>query len=581
MSQLGRPITAALLEFAQTVEGSVRLHEQRVVQYTVLLTPEGEFMTVLAHPSPVRSKGVDSLPRYTVLAPREVMKRTNVPSPLLITDNAKYVLGFNDKGEAEQEKAKLAHRRYLELLQKHAHAHPFVAAIAKVVPTLRHDDFPKLSPESLIAFSIGGVNPHTVGAVQQLWLSEAQEILERRRVQKGGTEELPTFDAITGERASLTSNAPNLVKISDSGQVLVFQSRNPQNLRTGRGSESLGISQENIEALSMALKKLIGSPQHTLRISKNPPSILLHWLSGPAVDPFGHLMESHPDDLYSPRQADLHEQLRAQQNPGIHDEKTQAHLMLIGESGARLLVRDYQSAPLSVVTRHAWRFRQVIGGQHIMAVAAALYGEKAAPVNKINTLYMHAYMGRPLPKQFATSLLKRVLRDLPRKLPSGPELAALRLTLNLAPTEDYTLETIKQAPPNLRTPYALGLYAAYAHDAHRQGNKGVGQTVVETHMNLLTTQPNLALPKIVLRLGKVLKSYGLRFPKQSRELSERLDHHLAAVQNGTIPSRMTPEQQTAFLLGYAHGSDEISQARAQMWAAREKAELSNPLTAQE
>jgi len=529
-AQFAESLTARFAAVAQRDPQSVRLHEQRAPRWTVVVTPEGAVAHVLPHPKPKAGEKP-----YTTLAPREAKSRAGGIQPLLVTDNAQYVLGLAPTPE-RQEGAGRKHAAYLALLEQAASIAPELGAIAQAASTLTLEHFPAVpKAEDLITFHVGSRNPHLDPRVQDFWIAQQSGGPQ----EEGGDTSFPARDSVTGAPAELATNGPPIGRLPGGQQSMIYQSKNAPAF-SSYGDQTLGVSAATLQQASQGVRLLLANPQ-TSYTPRECGFTLLHWLSDPeAADPWL--------DLNAPTPEYVHGVLTAERpGQGSADENVQVNLVVIGESGSRLMVKDHQQTSLAQAQQHVQAFRRRTGGLSIEALARTLRTSGDRPVPRlVEALYQHALMGKPLPRGILSPVMARWLSA--RRL-SSAESALVQVALQ----EELNLQHFDTLPEPLKNPYALGHYVALAGHTHRRIKPDVGVTVVDRLFRLFAIQPVRAYAQMSRALQPLLSSHRRKRPYEADRLSVSL---AAATERLTLPlpTVFTLEQQAAFALGYDHGN---------------------------
>lgn len=512
-------LTARLVRYGQRGAQEARLHERRTVQWTVAVDPQGRVLHVLPHPRVPKGETP-----HQVLAPREAKARSLGIAPLLLTDNAGYVLGLNREGartlNGEEKRA-----AYLDLLARAAPLHPDLQAALIAARALTPADLPDAQSGDLITFTVDGRNPHEHPVVQDFWI-------ELQTGSPGG-DAGEAEDAVTGQRGPLVRNSPLLKGVPGGKAMLTYQSKNASAF-TAYGLTDLGVTGATLEAAARAVTQLALDPA-TSYTRPGWDFRVLHWLDSPAPDPWFALLD--------PTNEDIQRQLQAQER-GTGEEGVMVNLALVRGNGARLVVLDHAQLPLHQAARHARAYLTRSGSLPLWRAENALTNTAGRVVTHLlPALHRHALLGTPLPGTVRQLILThwrqqlRLTRD---------QRALLTLTL-----PEVTLQDPDTLPDHLRVPYALGRYAATAHHVHRRAHPQVARTVTDRYLRLLSSQPARAFGQMERTLLAVLRSYRRQRPAAEHHLSAQL---AASAQSITLPlpATLTAEQQSALALGYEH-----------------------------
>lgn len=532
-TSFGGSFTARLLDYDRRGPQEIRLHERRAVQWTVALDDTGAFLHALPHVKPPKGETP-----HLSLAPREAKGRGNNVAPLLITDNASYVLGLNSPGgkTANGTKKRAA---YLQLLEQAAPLHPDLQAALTGLHDLRAEQLPGVQVGDLITVTVGGRNPHELPQAQQFWITQ-------QRGPEGDPESGPgQTDAVTGQRGPLVQNTPLLKGVPGGKAVLAYQSRNATSFHA-YGMTDLGVTASTAEAAARAMTRLAQDARTSHRVM-GWDALLLHWLDTDEPDPWLALTD--------PTQADVQAQLQAQAT-GTGTETAMVNIAVVRGNGARLMVLHHARVPLRDAARHAQTYLRRTGQLPLWQAERALEST-AGRLQKhlVSALHRHALLGEALPVSVQVLILSHWRKNLRLT-------RAQRALLTLALPEITVTDDLSTLPEALRLPYTLGRYAATAHQVHRRANPGVSLTITDRYLRLLTTQPARAYGQMERTLQAVLRSVKRRQPGLHAHLTATLAEASAPI-TLPFPAHFTAEQQSALALGYEHETaQQISRAQA-------------------
>lgn len=505
----GPPLSTLLLQRAQATAGQeVRFHGKRRVNFTVELDQAGNVLRIVPH-----EKG------YEVFGATEAKARSSGIFPLLITDNAGYVLGTEKEGSKAKNAAQ-KRQAYLKLLQEGVKAGlPGLDAIFKAAGELRPEQFPGADASSVLTFRVDGQNPHKSPEVQAFWIQTLS----------GG--ETEGTCSVTGQMMPLATNSAGVRGVRGGMMSLASQSTHQESMRP-YGLRTLGMGKETLELADRALSELARG--ETTAYHLGAQGTFLHWLSEQAPDPW--------EILTAPDQAEVHERLSAGESASHADAVI--HIALVRGSSKRLQVLMHATLPLSEAEAHAQQFRRRFSGEMWQAERALRLTsdpKEQVPPHLRLSLYEHALSGRPLP----SAVMQRLVSQWRKK---AALTRAQRELLALHFPED-AMNDPNLLPPPLAQAYFLGKYAATVHQLHMQVNPRVGQSAAERHLRLLTTMPDRGFVLMQRDIGNVLKGVKSR-PGLHYRLQERLGLATAPL-TLPLPERLDTQQQAALSLGYS------------------------------
>ena len=506
---------AALAALGSDNEGP-RLHAQRAVRFTVELSPEGEVLRVVTHPKPTPDN-----PPYLALCPREAKARSGGIVPLLLTDNAMYVLGLNKPGG---KKANGLQKReaYLALLQQGQHL-PILQAALHGAQQLTPDLFPDVTAEDLITFRVGGVNPHEQTDVQALWVSLA---LPQDR-ESGQC-------SVTGTQATLARNSPLVTGIPGGKANLTIQSKNASAF-VAYGLDDLGMSQETIEAVQRALNSLSRDPLHAWRI-KGLDFITLHFVEGPGLDPWGSLTE--------PTNAEISAALNAQT---ISESDTRLHLIKLQGSAARLMLLDYRVLSLTEASCHTATYLRRTEGLELWKAESVMQDAGGKPIaSLIHQLHALIFTAAPPSREWTRHLLSRFNQNLSL---NRTETQLFKLIFSEA-----TMQDPQHLPDDQYQAYQLGQFLATCDDLHSQANPTAQQHVGDRYLRSFPSATERGFASVSELLTSVISGLKPRKPGLALHLTRRLSAATSELKL-PLPKRLNMDQHAAFILGYLQEKD--------------------------
>jgi len=541
MTQFTPPIASRFRAVALRDTAAVRLHERRIPQWTVNLNADGAVQSMVPH-----GKAAKGETPYMALAPREAKARTIAPFPLLITDNAGYVLGVGKDG-ASDPKAGIKRGLYLAFLERAAHL-PDVQAVLTATRTLTPADFPApVDSTHLITFRVDGRNPHEHPDVQAFWI---EHVGGAEAGAHGGD-----TDALTGERATLTRNGPLIKNVPGGEATVLYQSRNAPAF-VNYGLETLGVAQTTLEEVSRGVWLLASDPL-TSHAGQGWDFKMLHWLDGaPAsADPWL--------DMQATTQEYVAASMLGETGERQDDDAVTVNLALVRGSVKRLVVLEHRQSSLRQARAAVDRFRRIGGNLPVWQLALTLRNSagKENP-RHVQALYTTALLGGRLPRDIAAPIMHRWLHQ---HTLSRADAGMLRLSLNFPGGQEPDMQDAQTLPPHLRNAYLLGQYAAHAHFTHRRVSPTISQTVTDRYLRLLASQPASTYGQISQQLNVLIRSYVRSRPQLEPSMRAKLN---ATSEQLTLPlePRFTLEQRTALALGY---DQTLQQTYNEMQASRE------------
>lgn len=531
------------LKIARRQAVQIRLHAERSVQWTVNVDAAGHVMSIIPH-----GKGTEGQKPYVCLAPREAKSRSGyLPLPLLITDNAQYVLGLTIDNRTDATACMAASARnlaYLALLETASDVHPDVPPILTAARTFNADHFPgEVLSGDLITFRVEGRNPHEIPALQAFWIGAQTH--DPTTVADLG------IDALTGEYGPLTRYGPLLKNVPGGEGTLIYQSQSVKSF-VSYGIQNLGVSQRTIEDVSRGIEILASDPRTSFTAPKRAavgsrakstawPFKMLHWLDRPeaGADPWL--------DLEAPSAEYFASALTGEVSSRESDAEVTVNLALVRGHYKRLAVLNHQQTNLKNARANVDAFRTIVGKTPMWQLERALAGPSGNPDQRhVQALLAAPMLGTPLPARLAWPVMYRW--KYAHTLDRG-EAAILRLSLHLADPREHVMQEFTALPSTLKNAYALGQYTAQVHLMHKEANPGVSQTLADRYLRMLSVRPARTYGQMSLKVAVLI----LALSRKSQQRADSMMTELTAASSLlTLPleTTFTLDQRGAFALGY-------------------------------
>lgn len=567
-----------LTEYAATQPEAAPFHRERRFLWQLELDGDGRArsttLTPLVEPDATgKQRGV---PHRTPAAVRTAGVAAN-----LAADDVQYVLGWPDAASKPGRVAQ-CHTAFVDLIQRWAAspaaAHdPIPAALAAFYRT---GGVAALTPPEAftakdgVVILVGGTHAHQAPSAPAFW---AEEVARRKGSARHGQclvcgELRPLLDTVPGKIPQrLVPGASN-----DAALVSVNAAVFGYDLTTQLAATPLCL--ECGEAVTSGLHALLDSPTNTTT-APGQDSKLAWWVVGGSDRPVRL--------LFAPKPRDVVELLRSVHRgrkpvPGKKlDERF--HSVTVGGNIARIVVRDWVEMPLAAVEDNVarWfdeheitsrsgdqyhsigRLALVTGRWQGAPGAYTAFAEKGdgRPKGIYRDLMRAALRGTPLPRAVLTHVVGRIRAD--RRVDDA-RVALLRLALTRTPNSSQEKPMPGLDPDSTDPAYVAGrLFAAYEklqYDAHHPSAKdkkrpkdNLNVTFADRYLAGAIANPRIALLNGARDarawLRKLRRSNGglaTNNEKSILELHDRLDRE------GGYPSRLTPEEQARFVIGYHH-----------------------------
>lgn len=568
------------------------------VRWEVRLHADGTVRDVLPLSSS-KTKGKDL--GKPISAPN-LVRAGSAAKPRLLMDNAEYVLGLQKKeGQAGVERAKKFHRTYVSLVQACAEAtnEPSLRTVDKYLSSHNAADFQErylttstdFTPDSNVMFSVNGVNPLELPAVQQFWASQFAQSAEGKS--------LSAECMITGETGPVMDREPVKIKGILGGQTagMNFISANAQAFESYglQASQIAPVKFEVAEQYANGLNRLLADPNTSLKVGGVTYAF---WTGAGAVPLVGESLREPPAGL------SLRFTARKKRGKEARTEEVRQTLWSIftGQqstlepgaafytvgltpSGSRIAVRThltstvqeavdnlagyFEAQTLAVVNdkydRTAYDLRTLVS-----AMYRDISKEHTAP--DVDALVQFALTGRPLPRSFLVRLARRNRADDFRV--TRPRAVLTKMVLISRDWKELNMDknSLEALNPGQQEPaYHLGRLLAVLDDVQTSAMRGVNTTLVDRFYGSMSTTPYAVVGRLIqgsqAHLQKLRKDNEPAYRAKQSEL-ENVMSHLS-----DIPAKpLSTAQQALFALGYYHQRAHISEGIRERTAAKKERE---------
>ncbi|BDP43476.1 CRISPR-associated Csd1 family protein (plasmid) [Deinococcus aetherius] len=515
-----------------------------------------------------------------------VVRASGVKSKLLM-DNAEYALGIVRK-EGDP-KVKQRHDAFRALVQACAEAtgEPSVQAVAGFLAG--HDPasfrekylavFPDFAPDTNVTFSVDGVEPLTLPAVQRFWAGQ----FGQGDAEADGTT-LTAECLITGEIGPVMEREPVKIKGILSGQVagMNFISANAQAFESYglQASQIAPVKFEAAEQYANGLNRLLADPNTSLKVGGVTYAF---WTGEGAVPLVARALQEPPAELKSRFAIQKRREKKARPEEvrqtlwGIFQGeqptlKPGAAFYAVGltPSGSRIAVRTHLTSTVQAAVDNLSDYfaaQALVGVREedagktysVLDLVRAMYRDvnKAHTAPDVDALVQFALSGRPLPEAFLARLAARNRADEYRV--TRPRAALTKMVLLSRDWKELDMEkdSLDALDPGQREPaYHLGRLLAVLDDIQGSVMKA-NTTLVDRFYGSMSTTPYAVVGRLIhgsqAHLQKLRKENEPAYRAKQRELEDVMSRLR------DIPAKpLTTAQQALFALGYYHQRAEIS-----------------------
>ena len=532
--------------------------------------------------------------------PAPNLVRTVGIKPRLLMDNAEYALGLAKK-EGDK-KAIGRHESFKALIGvcAEATAEPSVQTVAEYLSS--HDPqhfkntqlaaFSDFTPDSNVMFSVDGVNPLELPAVQQFWASQF--------VQNDAEGESFTAECmITGEIGPVMEREPVKIKGILGGQTsgMNFISANASAFESYglHASHIAPVKFEVAEQYANGLNRLLADPNTSLKVGGVTYAF---WTGAGAVPLVGESLREPPAGLgrrftaqkkrdKKARSEEVRETLRGiftgQQptlNPsaafyavGLTPSKSRiavrTHLSSTVQEAVDNLANYFEAQTLAMLNdkydREVYDLRTLIS-----AMYRDISKEHTAP--DVDALVQFALTGRPLPRSFLVRLAGRNRADEFHVTRPRAVLTKLVLISNDWKELNMDKDSLEALNPEQQEPaYHLGRLLAVLDDIQTSAMRGVNTTLVDRFYGSMSTTPYAVVGRLIQGSQAHLQKLRKDNEPAYRAKQGELENVMSRLRD--IPAKpLSTAQQALFALGYYHQRAHISEGIRERTAAKKERE---------
>lgn len=547
------------------------LYSEAPVRYIVELDGNGRLLSTepvdTADPSsPATRKG------RRFLVPQ--VQRSSAVKPLLLADNAEYVLGLGPEA-AKPERVRARHAAFMEVLHRCA-----VATCEPVVETIERfladeplaqlrlpDDYDRGATMTL---RVDGRFAFDLPAVQAFWAQEhdpgARDGAARVMQCLVCGRERPALERLTGKLKGVPGG-------HTTGTALISANEEAFTSYGLAASYVAPTCAECGDQFTKAANELLAKRESHIRIGD--AAALVFWTRREMrdFDLFTALTEPDPEQI----RALVDALRRGTRVPEVDD--TAFYATVLSGSGGRAVVRDWIDTTVGAVKRSlgqwfAWQ--AICGGYGEAPRALRLYALAAATVRDANrdlapptprALLHAALTGTPVPVGL---LYQAVRRNRAEQAVTRPRAALIKLVLRShAPDEEDTMVQLNADHPS--PAYQCGRLLAVLEEAQRRAiGPGLSATIVDRFYGTASTAPL----SVFSRLLRGARPHLAKLNRDTRPVGQALERRMEDITGriAQFPSTLTLNEQGLFALGYYH---QRAHDRAQAREAAERRRAGN------
>jgi len=478
------------------------------------------------------------------IRPAPLVARTSSVKPLLLADNAEYILGLA-RGASKPTRVAECHRASLALLDRcaAATAEPALRAVRTFLAKepLGQLELPEdFDPAGTMTFRVDGGCPIDLPSVQAFWAAENDP----------AGRDAPVMECLVcGQRRPVLERLQGTIKPVPGGQTsgTSIISANAQ------AFESYGLEASLIaptcascaERFTNAANDLLRDPSRRLVIPD--VAAFMFWTR----EEVGFNLLTHIQDPKPEEVRDLLASVRTgRQRPDVDD--TAFYATVLSGSGARTVVRDWIDTTVGEVKRHLSRWftgQEIVGafgeefrplGLYALAAATVRDPRKDLSAPTIRTLLHAALTGTPVPMGL---LAQAVRRNRAEQRVTRQRAALIKLVLR----DDAMIQLDRENPDPA---YRCGRLLAVLEEIQQAAIPGANTTIVDRFFGTASSAPASVF-------GRLLRGAQPHLAKIERDkrgayvaLQQRLEEILGGLSG--FPPTLPLQQQGLFSLGYYH-----------------------------
>ena len=555
-----------LAEYADRIDPTPTMYEHKPVRYLIELDADGRLslpeLVDTADPSTTRAK------RGKVLAVPNVQRSGTKAPPLLLCDNAQYVLGLS-KGGGDPSTAARCHDEFIRLVERCAESTelPLVRAVLRFLRSagprqLREAE--DIDQTAWITFRVDGEIPVQSVPIQEFWAKEVALPEDSPRMQC----------LVCGSIRPVLSRAQLLIKRVPGGQYsgVAMISANAGGVGSPNAFESYGLEnsliapvcERDAERFTKAASSLLADDARSVRFDN---IAYVFWTREPEAEfSFGPMI-TQPTATQVKELYESTYKAREGATKAVGDDSAFYAAALSG-SGGRAVVRDWIDTTVGKAKAHLARWfdlQRITAGADVgdplslrQIAEATMPRRRGAkhpdqpPPNITRSLLRTALMGGPLPHDL---LYQAVRRNRAERSVTRQRAALIKMVL-LSRRPEFTQEEMVELDTSEgNAAYRCGRLLAVLESIQR---RAIGvETVVDRFYGTASSAP----ASVFGRLMRGAQPHLSKLERDNRGAWVTLQRRVEEVTEGmeAFPRTLTLEEQGLFALGYYH-------ERAQRWA---------------
>jgi CRISPR-associated protein Csd1 len=574
------------------------------VSFGLNISEKGELLDVIPLFEQVqRGKKLEEKPRQ-IIVPERVKKSVNI-SPNFLCDNCVYILGISDKEAKDPEyntRRFEAFREWnIEMLSKvEVPASKAVIAFLNSYAPAKGRNHPKILPhlETILkggnlAFMFGGKFVHENPAIRQAW-----------EKYKGSSKAELIQCLVTGEIAPLARLHPNLKGIRDAnptGATLVgFNARAYESYNREQGMNS-PVSEQAAFAYTTALNFLLSSANENKKIHIGDTTVV-YWAESEKKEyarAFLGLCE--PEEV----EFSIEEQTRPTRNTKAEkklkkvadkvrrvqaldtnklleglEENPRFYVLGLAPNAARVSIRFFHADPFDKIVEKIMKHYKDLEiikefeDQHTYLTIQDILKETISPKSSdkdaspllAGSVFRSILENAPYPAALYNAIINRVRADQDEKFSKKINYARaaiikaylLRKYRNRPESKIQEVLVMSLNEQSTHPAYVLGRLFAWLEKLQHDAIGDVNAGIKDRYFTSACASPASVFP-ILLRLSQHHVSKVRQENKRTFNYDRRIGDilNLLDIANNPIPSRLSLDDQGAFILGYYHQRKDI------------------------
>ena len=575
--------------------------DRQKITYCLVLSKDGKLKDIQMVKIKVPRGKKEVLVPNMVMLPQAVV-RTNKITPNFLWDNAGYVLGYNPSDVERGYKAFHAFRK------KHHEVLDGVPSVRAMAILSFLDQFdPSMVMDDPVLLAHHDALDDTGNFTFRLEGDSLEDVSDDEKIRKAwdiyrdntSSSDDAVFDTciITGKKhqkiATVHPKIKGIQGADASGAALVCYNVKSVCSYNGDGMQSVNshISEYAASAYAKALNYLLSDLSHRLTLGN---VTVVYW-SESNSDAYGRFFDTimNKNDGVEGKYSlnDIMKNIADGRSISFDGNELSPsepfYILGLGSSGSRASIRFFWKNSFGNVVKNMakhqdrlWVDRpekvKNISAYTLLKAAASPGAEVPSPV--IDSLFNSIMTDSPYPPGLYANILHRVKMDRDDKAKGTMKINYIKAGFIKA----YLVKNGKEKWKELDSvslnegcenrPYLLGRLFAMLEGIQRQAMPGINSTIRDRYFNSASCTPGVVFPTL-LRLShahmrKLAKPLAIYLDKKITGMVDRIT---LGGTNGAFPSRLSPEEQGAFMLGYYHERQAVFNKKKEKAAAAENA----------